>query len=121
MTANIVAGITLVLVPLLALSANLVARVKQIGQKNAHIITYHMDKICKTQHQNQVLRQMDDIESQSSTTMILISSPQALADNKKFRDQLLKCHRRRTLRANVIDKAHIWAMHGKSFCYSQFE
>ena len=81
MTANIVAGITLVLVPLLALSANLVARVKQIAQKNTHIITYHMDEICKTQHENQVLRQMDDIESQSSTTMILICSPQALADN----------------------------------------
>ena len=46
---------------------------------------------------------------------ILISSPQALADNKKFRDQLLKCNCKETLRANVIDEAHLWAMHGKSF------
>ena len=109
------------LVPLLALSANLVARVKQIGQKNAHIITYLMDEICKTQHENQVLRQMDDIESQSSTTMILISSPQALADNKKFRDQLLKCHRRGTLRANVIDEAHLSGQCTANYFVSRFE
>ena len=64
-----------------------------------------MDEICKTQHENQVLGQMDDIEIQSSTTMILICSPQTLADNKKFRDQILKCHCRGALRANVIDKA----------------
>ena len=84
MTANAVAGILLIIVPLLALTANLLSRVKQVAKNNVHMITHHMDELSKSNFERTVLPQINDIDCKSSTTLILLCSPQALANNTKF-------------------------------------
>jgi len=47
--------------------------------------------------------------------MLLLCSPQYIADNVEFRNALLYCHDRQVLCLIAIDEAHIYAMHGHSF------
>ena len=55
MTANAVVGITLIIVPLLALTANLMSRVKQVAKNNVHMVTHHMDELSKSNFDRTVL------------------------------------------------------------------
>ena len=84
MAANAVAGITLIIVPLLALTANLLSRVKQVAKNHVHMITHHMDELSKSNFDKTVLLQINAIECNSSTTLILLCSPQSLVYNTKF-------------------------------------
>ena len=97
MTANAVAGITLIIVPLLALTANLLSRVKQVAKNHVHMVTHHMDELSKSNFERVVLPQINGIDCQSSTTLILLCSPQALANNTKFREAMLACNKKSTL------------------------
>ena len=58
---------------------------------------------------------MEAFPYDSSSTLMFLCSPQYLARTTEFRDALLRCHARRTLRLVAIEKAHLYAMHGRSF------
>ena len=58
---------------------------------------------------------MDEFNSNLSSVMFCLCSPQYIATNTFFREALLRAHGRRVLRLVVVDEAHLYAAHGRSF------
>ena len=117
MVGTFTAGISIVFVPLLALTADQMAAIKKAVQKHASFEAHHMDEIPSSSNalEETIVPRMLEILSDSSSTMYLFTSPQYVVDHPIFLRTLLKCHERRTLRFVAIDEAHLYAMHGKTF------
>jgi len=115
LVATMVNGIILVIVPLLALSAdqmaNIIGAIRDFVSSEGH----HLGELSRSQINNDVIPRMDDIQYSTSSTMFLFTSPQQLVVNPTILDALLRCHARQTLRMVAIDEAHLYAMHGRSF------
>jgi len=58
---------------------------------------------------------MKEIRFNSSSAMFVFTSSQALVEKAYFRQAVLECYRRKTLRMVVIDEAHLYAMHSTTF------
>jgi superfamily II DNA helicase RecQ len=116
MTAITIAGITLVIVPLLALTANQLARIRKAIQKYGVVSCYHMDDTSSCDLHHKIIPKMDDMPVEGcSSTMILLCSPQYLADITAFRLAVIRNIERRVVRMVAIDEAHLYAAHGRSF------
>ena len=63
-----------------------------------------------------IIPRMDEIEYGTSSNMFLFSSPQYLVTNDIVIGTILRCRAREAFRLVAIDKAHLYAMHGRSFC-----
>mmetsp|Transcript_10799 Transcript_10799/g.18926 ORF Transcript_10799/g.18926 Transcript_10799/m.18926 type:complete len:202 (-) Transcript_10799:178-783(-) len=111
MTAISVGGIAIIIVPLLSLTANQLERIRMAVQDYGVITAYNMDDASPSDIQNKILPKMKNFVYNSSTTMVLLSSPQFIADNVEFRDMLLRCRDNETLRTCAIDEVHMYAQH----------
>ena len=60
-------------------------------------------------------RLADSFDPESSTTLFLLCSPQALVQQTTLRKALIHASAKRVLRLVAIDEAHLYAMHGRSF------
>lgn len=118
MTAICVAGITLVIIPLLALTANQLSRLQRAVQDYGAVSTYHLDDTSKKDLTEKIIPKINSFQYESSTSMLLLCSPQFIADNIAFCNALLWARDRQVFRLIAIDKAHLYAMHGVSFCDS---
>ena len=81
MTAICVGGITLVLVPLLALTANQLARLNKAIQKYGVVSADHMDEISGKDLREKIIPMMDSMRYDSSSTRMFLCSPQYLAES----------------------------------------
>jgi superfamily II DNA/RNA helicase len=115
MTAICIGGITLVLVPLLALTANQLARLSKAIQKYGVVSAFHMDEISRKDLNDKIIPMMDTMRYDSSSTRLLLCSPQYLADTPAFLAAVLRANSRRLLRLVAVDEAHLIAMHGRTF------
>ena len=115
MTSIIVAGISVVIVPLLALTANQLARLNRAVSKYGAVTAIHLDETSKDDLLHRVIPKMDSLPSNTSSTLILLCSPQALATDKDLLAAVLRAYQRKILRLVAIDEAHLYAMHGRSF------
>ena len=113
--ATCVGGITLVIVPLLSLTANQLSRLELAGQNHGSVKAVHLDETPDALVRSVVIPKMKGMRGDGSDTLVLFCSPQYLVDHHVFRAALLDCHRRRILRLLGLDEAHIYAMHGRSF------
>ena len=110
MTAISVGGITLVIVPLLSLTANQLERIRQAVQKYGMVSAFNVDDISKSEMETKLIPQIEQFKYNSSSTMLLLSSPQGITDNLKLRNALLRARDREVLRLVAIDEAHLYAM-----------
>ena len=62
-----------------------------------------------------VIPMLDGIPRDTSSTVILLTSPQKLAKEKCVCDALLLCTVAGTLRLVAIDEVHLYTMHGRTF------
>ena len=115
MVSLCVGGITLIIIPLLALTANQLSRLHAAVQRYGDVVAVHLDETGRDDLINNVIPKMVGLSYQSSESLVLLCSPQYLAETKEFRDALLVCNARRTLRLVAVDEAHVYAMHGRSF------
>ena len=115
LTAVSVGGITLVIIPLLSLTANQLERIKRSMQKEGAVVAVHLDDASMQDVKESVIPAMNEFPHNSSTTMMILCSPQFIANNIHFRNALLRARDRAVLRLIVIDEVHIFAMHGRSF------
>ena len=76
MTAICIGGISLVLVPLLALTANQLARLSKAIQKYGVVSAHHMDEISAKDLREQIIPMMDTMRYDSSSTRLLLCLPQ---------------------------------------------
>ena len=113
--ATCVGGITLVIVPLLSLTANQLSRLKLAGQDHGSVKAVHLDETPDALVRSVVIPKMKGMRGDGSDTLVLFCSPQYLVDHHVFRAARLGCHRHHTLRLVGLDEAHIYAMHGRSF------
>ena len=89
MTALVVGGITLVTILLLALTANQLSRLQRSVQAFGVVSVYHLDNTPKEDLNKTILPKINLFEYESSTSMILLCSPQFIADNITFRNALI--------------------------------
>ena len=115
LSAVMVGGIIYVIIPLLALTANQIAKLKQALQAEGRVQCHHLDEINPQSIKDKLIPRMDRLEYDSSTTLFLLSSPHYLADNVEFRDCLIRCKERQTLRLVCLDEVHLYTMHGRTF------
>ena len=109
------AGVTVVLVPLLALTADQLARFNNADQSRGVVHAIHLDETDQSDLDGEVVPMLDDLPRDTSSTVLLLTSPQKLATEKRVRDALLRCAGRGTLRVVAIDEAHLYTMHGRTF------
>ena len=83
MTAICVAGVTLVVVPLLALTANRLARLNLADQRYAAITALHLGETLGDNLHNMVIPKMDGLSYHSLSSLLLLCLPQYLAETKK--------------------------------------
>ena len=112
MIATMVQGIVLVIVPLLALTADAMAKIKEAIQHYGSVEAHHLDEILPTTLWDIIIPRMDEIQYNTSSTMFLFSSPQYLVKNGVLLDVILRCRARKTFRLVAINEAHLYAMHG---------
>ena len=115
MTAICVAGITLVIIPLLALTANQLSHLQRAVQDYVAVSAYHLDDTSKKDLTEKIIPKINSFQYESSTSMLLLCSPQFIADNIAFRNALLWARDPQVFRLIVIDEAHLYAIHGVSF------
>ena len=115
LAAVMVGGITYVIIPLLALTANQMAKLKEALTDDGAIEVHHLDELKKSAVRTKLIPRMLAMSSESSTTMFLLSSPQYLAGDALFRNALVQCQAQRTLRLVAIDEVHLYTQHGRTF------
>jgi superfamily II DNA or RNA helicase len=118
LTAASVGGITLVLVPLLALTASQLSKLNAAVQRYGTINCVHLDETSPSDLAERVLPKMERIGYDSSESLVLLCSPQYVASTPTFLSALLRCLEKKTLRLIALDEAHLFTMHGATFRHS---
>ena len=78
-------------------------------------MAYHIDDLSEGFIRGELIPCINETSPTSSTCLYVFLSPQALVDRSYLREALLACWRRRVVRLVVIDEAHLYAMHGRTF------
>ena len=115
MAATFVGGIVVVIVPLLALTADQMSKIDEAVQDCGSVKAVHLDELSKQAITDEVVPRMHSIGYDSESTLFLFTSPQKLATTPAILDALFVCHARETLRLVTIDEAHLYAQHGSTF------
>ena len=102
-----VKGILLVIIPLLSLTANQLSRIKKAAQGYGIITAHHLDDTSSMDLEKKIILRMDTFSYHSSSPMLLLCSPQYLAEKASFRDAVIRCKERQVLRLVSIDEAHL--------------
>ena len=115
MAATFLGGIVVVIVPLLALTADQISKIDEANQDRGSMKAVHLDELSSETIDNVVVPRMHAIGYDSQSTLFLFTSPQKLATTPSILDALFICHARQTLRLVTIDEAHLYAQHGSTF------
>ena len=75
----------------------------------------HPDETSPADVAAELVPMLDGIPGDTSSTVLLLTSPQKLATEIRVRETLLRCAGRGTLRLIALDEAHRYAAHGRSF------
>jgi hypothetical protein len=110
-SATLLRGITLVVVPLLGLGCDQVAK----AQRRRHKVeAYHLDEN-RGDDQVAIQTRLLSITQRRSQSIILFTSPQSLKEGSSWAP-LLKCLAKRNLFSLLVcDEAHTVPLHGRSF------
>ena len=115
MVLTMTGGIALIIVPLLALTADQVEKIRRANSSFGSVEAHHIDDLTESFIRESLIPRMMEISPRSSSCMYLFCSPQDLVKKACLRIAVLECCRRKTLRLVVIDEAHLYAMHGSTF------
>ena len=114
MSAVTVAGISLLIIPLLSLTANQLSHIKKAVSKYRIVTAHHLNDLSSTDLNDSIIPMMDAFPYESLSTMLLLCSPQFIIEHPAFKDALIRAYLRRLLRRVVLDEAQIYAQHGCS-------
>jgi superfamily II DNA helicase RecQ len=96
---TLLGGVTLVIVPLLALGAHQVTMILWACNAFGKISAYHLDEIKTSAARNQVVQELLDLDYNTPNSIFLFSSPQAIVGERTpWKGTLLDLHQRRVLR-----------------------
>ena len=115
MIATMVAGVALVIVPLLSLTADLLEGLREGSSTDASVEAHHVDELPADVVRDTLVPRLDSLDGDSSSLIFLLCSPQELSENGILRAAMLRCHGRGVLRLVALDEAHLYAQHGTTF------
>ena len=115
MVLTMIGGIALIIVPLLALTADQVEKIRRANRSFGSVEAHHTDDLDESFIRERLIPRMMEISDSTTSSMYIFCSPQDLVNKAYLRIALLECYRRKTLRLVVIDEAHLYAMHGSTF------
>jgi superfamily II DNA helicase RecQ len=76
---------------------------------------YHLDEVKTAASRNRIVQELLDLESNTTKSIFLFASPQAITnDTNPWRSMLLTLHRKGILRLVVIDELHLYLQFGLS-------
>mmetsp|Transcript_36102 Transcript_36102/g.66172 ORF Transcript_36102/g.66172 Transcript_36102/m.66172 type:complete len:200 (+) Transcript_36102:456-1055(+) len=104
-----------VIVPLLALTANQMAKIEEALQDCGSVSAVHLDELSSAAINGKAIPRMHEIGYHSESTMFIFTSPQKIANNHAMLGTLVMCHARQTLRLVTIYETHLYAQHGNTF------
>ena len=78
MAATFLGGIAVVIVPLLALTADQISKIEEANQDRGSIKAVHLDKLLSATIDNEAVPRMHAIGYNSQSTLFLFTSPQKL-------------------------------------------
>ena len=105
----------LVLVPLLRLMVNQLSKPRMVDQRHSTVNTVRINKTSRSNLLSQVIPKTESMANHELETLVLLSSPQYIADMPAFLSTLLKCSNQQILRLVTINEAHLVAMHWATF------
>ena len=110
-------GVVLIFVPLLALLADVLAKFTSGNDCYGTVEAQNLDEIKTNAYgkYKQILRRLETLKANTSSTVFLSVSPHFLVDNADARKALLAAARNKTLRLVVIDKVHLHMQQGMTF------
>ena len=110
-------GIHLIFIPLLTLSADVMAKFSSASQSHGSVRAYHLDELYdnnKTRYQ-EVMKRCADLKRSTVSTVFLFLSPQHLCKVVSARTTLIRCSWYGTLRTIFMDEVHLRVQHALSF------
>ena len=105
----------LVIVPLLSLTVDQMAKIRVALQVEVSIEAHHLDEISASLLRELIIPRMHKIGYHSTSTMFLFTSPHKIATTLPLLRELFTCHYNQTLCIVTIDGVHLYAQHGRSF------
>ena len=113
-------GVSLTVVPVLSLGADLSEKVRQkASQGCGRVISIHLDEIQNSVDALEIIESIESLPNNTQKTIMLFASPQALIDKlhwKRFVNRLIKNN---MLRFIAVDEIQLFVHYGLSF-RSQF-
>ena len=108
-------GITWSISPLLSLGADQEMKIneKAIQGPNQLIKAIHLDNYRKPEEQKGIAERLFKIGKDSSVTIIILSSPQAIRDSITFQNVYKHGAKSGSLKLLVIDEAHLFVQFGQ--------
>ena len=112
-------GITLVFIPLLTLSANVMAKFESAFQLYGSVRAYHLDELYdnNAEKYTAVINRCRDLQpaNPSPSTVFIFLSPQHLCKSDLALSTFIGCSARGTLRTIFMDEVHVHVHQGLSF------
>ena len=110
-------GIVLVIVPLLALSADQLKKFKSANQAYGAVDAFHIDEVVKESaaKYQEVLARLRSLRRSTTSTAFICSSPQFFTIHPAFCELMVKQANERVLQLIVVNEVHVYVQHGMSF------
>ena len=114
---SMLGGITLIFIPLLTLSADVLEKFKTENDSFGDVDVSHLDEIydISRDHYKTVLSQLEAMQHSTNSTHFVFLSPQFLVQHNDARAVFIDAVKRRAVGIVVIDEVHLHIQHGTSF------
>ena len=111
------AGFTLVFIPLLSLSADVLEKFQSANQKFGRVRVYHLDELLPDYYPTykEFINLCYSARRSDADTTYVFLSPQFLVKHSDALRAVLHAANERTLRLVVLDEVHLHVQHGDSF------
>ena len=113
-------GVSLTIVPVLSLGADLAAKVRQkASQACGRVISIHLDEITNPSDASSVIESTLGLPMNTNKTIMLFASPQAIVDKAHWKRFVRLLIEKKLLRLVAVDEIQLFVHYGLSF-RSQF-
>ena len=113
-------GVSLTIVPVLSLGANLSLKVREkASQGCGRVVSIHLDEIQNKQDAERIIHSVEALPIATKKTIMLFASPQALVDKPYWKGFIRKLIDKKMLRFIAVDEIQLIVHYGLSF-RSQF-
>lgn len=109
-------GTTLTIAPILALGSDQAEKVRQKAmQTSGDVLSLRIDEVRDDEKVNEIAKLLMELPRNAEKTAMLLSSPQAIASNRHWREMIPKIISNGLLRLARVDEAHLFIHRGLSF------